>query len=394
MIPEAGRPCVVIAVNALCGGGAERVAVDLANEWSRRWRNYAADVILLVGRKQGPYVEEVSSDVVLLEVGIDAWRVIPTVSFVWEVRALLRGYRPLAVISHLHGMNRMMLWSRKLGAFRSPVVAVEQNNVAQRIARAGHGRLEAMYHKWETRWLYGSAHAVVGVSPGVADSIVEELAVDPARVKMIFNCVDVENVRAAASTPPEHEFVARFLKLPRPIVMGVGRLIQQKAFIDLIRAFAQLPEGLRGSLAILGEGPLESELRAEAQKLGVGENVHFPGFMPEPWWFLCESDLFVLSSHWEGFALVVIEALACGTPVVTTDCPYGPRNFITDGENGRLVPPGDILALADAMQDVLSEPQLRGLWSDRSAVVVERFTPAEAVESYARVAGVPLDHPG
>jgi glycosyltransferase involved in cell wall biosynthesis len=141
-----------------------------------------------------------------------------------------------------------------------------------------------------------------------------------------------------------------------PVIVGAGRLQQQKDFPTLIRAFAQLNRARPCRLLLLGDGRERSVLEALIAQLGIGTDVQLPGFQHNPYPFLARADLFVLSSAWEGSPNVLTEALALGTPVVATDCPSGPREVLDDGRFGRLVPVGDADALLHAMADTLDAP--------------------------------------
>jgi glycosyltransferase involved in cell wall biosynthesis len=139
-------------------------------------------------------------------------------------------------------------------------------------------------------------------------------------------------------------------------VLGAGRLTAQKDFATLLSAFALAKERQPLRLIILGEGELRDPLQALASELGVAPEVRFPGFVENPYAFMSRSRVFVLSSAWEGFGLVLVEAMACGTPVVSTDCPAGPAEILEGGKYGRLVPVGDAIALAEAILATLAGP--------------------------------------
>jgi glycosyltransferase involved in cell wall biosynthesis len=164
------------------------------------------------------------------------------------------------------------------------------------------------------------------------------------------------------------------------VILGVGRLTRQKDFFTLVRAFAELRRRRRARLIILGEGEDRAGLEALVAELGLGDDVALPGFRDNAPGYMARSSLFVLSSAWEGLPTVLIEALAVGTRVVSTDCPSGPREILQDGRLGALVPVGDAPALAKAMEDALdrADPPLP---SEDLAV----FTLDAAVDHYLRL---------
>jgi glycosyltransferase involved in cell wall biosynthesis len=155
-----------------------------------------------------------------------------------------------------------------------------------------------------------------------------------------------------AEAPSPHPWFTESL----PVIVGAGRLTPEKDFPTLIRAFARFRKTQPARLIIVGEGPLEAPLRELTVSLGIAEDVDFPGFTPNPFAYMQRAALFVMSSAWEGSGNVLVEALALGVPSVSTDCPFGPRETLADGRYGSLVPVGDDVALAEAMQKTLAHP--------------------------------------
>jgi glycosyltransferase involved in cell wall biosynthesis len=165
-----------------------------------------------------------------------------------------------------------------------------------------------------------------------------------------------------------------------PVILGVGRLTVQKDFPTLIRAFARVRQKRNARLLILGEGELRSELNALVAELGLQADVALPGFVENPFVFMRHASLFVLSSAWEGFGNVLVEAMACGMPVVSTDCPSGPAEILQNGKWGRLVPVGDVQALSEALLATLEESTHPDVAARAAECSVDR-----AVEGYLRV---------
>jgi glycosyltransferase involved in cell wall biosynthesis len=346
---------VLIAVETLGGGGAERVALDLVEHWPPGH----ARPVLLVGSLRGEYVDTVPVGVHVIEVGVPS-SPRRTLRFLRQLKANLAGYNVVGVVSHMTGMNRMMLRAQLAGIVRAPVVAVEHNNFLFNSGISQMAWLRALLLRSETGFLYRRAHAIVGCSEGVSTQIGEIFGIDPVRLRTIVNPVDRRFLRKATISAE----VSAWLKgLARPILVSVGRMVAQKGFDDLIRAFAMLPEG---TLVILGEGPLRAELFGLAQSLGVADRVVMPGFLSAPEQVLQAADLYVSASHWDGYPLTLIEAYASGLPVVAGDCDFGPSEIVRPERPGRLVRSGDIAALADAIVDCLKH--------------VRRFTPGTVVD--------------
>ena len=166
------------------------------------------------------------------------------------------------------------------------------------------------------------------------------------------------------------------------MIVGVGRLVPQKDFGALIEAFAQCRRnGLRARLMILGEGPERPLLEATVRELGITSECRLYGFCMNPLAIMARARLLALSSRYEGFGNVLVEAMGCGTPVVSTDCPHGPSEFLDGGRYGRLVPVGDGAALARAIAEAVSAPVRRATLIERAA----NFSLSESVQGYERV---------
>jgi glycosyltransferase involved in cell wall biosynthesis len=234
-------------------------------------------------------------------------------------------------------------------------------------------------------WVYSKASRIVAVSQGIADETREFFGIAEEKIETIYNPIDLPQITAAAERDPEDHFVDEFKRLKKPVILSVGRLSAQKNQALLLDAYAQLPGSLRGTLLILGEGKLREALEAKAHALGIHDEVSMPGFVPNPWWYMKQSDLYVMSSNWEGYPMVLLEALACGIPVVATDCEHGPSEIIQGEAFGALVPVGDATALANAVAERLAggKPQPNAevgafLSKYRPGLVAQRYIDAVA----------------
>jgi len=219
-------------------------------------------------------------------------------------------------------------------------------------AYLGQHRVRPVYLKNLIRFTYPLASGVIAVSQGVKDDLCRLGNLSEKRVKVIYNpaAIGISPVRESSDTSDRlwgEGFTFHLL--------AVGRLSVEKDFRTLIKAFSLLPKSLKAKLIILGEGSSRKELEELVMQFGLTERVALPGFVVDPYPFFRSADLFVLSSEWEGFGNVIVEALECGLPVVSTDCPSGPSEILEDGRYGRLVPVGDHVALAAAMVKSLSE---------------------------------------
>jgi len=206
------------------------------------------------------------------------------------------------------------------------------------------------------RFQYRSMDRIVAVSAELACALADDLGIDAGRIVTIPNGVDVAAIEAAAAAPAAHRF---FAEGAPPIILGIGRLSRQKNFEGLVRAFARLRAARPARLIVLGAGGARRlrRLKALAKRLGVGDDVDFAGFVPNPAAILARASLFVLSSRWEGASNVILEALACGCPVVATRVPTGVAEVLGAGGIAPLVPAGDDRALAEAMSGRLDRPR-------------------------------------
>ena len=225
------------------------------------------------------------------------------------------------------------------------------------------------------RALFPDAAHVVAVSNGVADSIAEGIGVPRSALTTIYNPVVSPELDALKSQTPDHPW---FTDNGPPVILGCGRLIELKGFTVLIKAFARLVERQQCRLIILGTGPQREKLESLIARLNLQGKVSLPGHTDNPFAFMSRAALFVLSSRTEGLPTALIEALACGCPCVSTDCPSGPAEILQGGAVGPLVPVGDHAALANAMARMLARPPDKGKLFARAGF----FSAGRAVKMY------------
>jgi glycosyltransferase involved in cell wall biosynthesis len=217
---------------------------------------------------------------------------------------------------------------------------------------ARRGRLERALQRASMRHLYPRAAVVLVPSVGAADDLAAFAGLVRERITVVPSPVFGRRLEALAAEPPQGPPGPDAV----PTVLGIGELCARKDFATLIRAFARLRAERPCRLVILGEGRQRQPLEALVRELGLAADVCLPGFVANPYPQLARAALFVLSSRCEGLPVALIEALACGTPAVSTDCPSGPRELLQGGRVGALVPVGDIDALVAAMTATLEKP--------------------------------------
>jgi glycosyltransferase involved in cell wall biosynthesis len=335
------KPKIAMYLPNLGGGGAERVAVYLANGLAER--GYPTTFVL--GEATGPYLADTSPDVRVVEL-----KRRHTTTSILPLARYLRREMPAVLFSHLDYVNIGALAARALARVNTRVVPIVHMTYSQ--AQAHQRVRRARFVGTAMRWLYPRAARVVVVSQGAADDLVRSIGVPNRLIRVIYNPVITPRMKQLSQQPPSHPWLAPGSP---PLILGIGRLTRQKDFATLLRAVAILRKRRDCRLLILGEGEERPALERLVQELQLTEIVALPGFVENPYGYLGRCALFALSSAWEALPTVLIEALAAGASVVSTDCPSGPAEILHKGQFGRLVPVADSEALAQAMQAALAE---------------------------------------
>lgn len=322
------------------GGGAERVALRLAQDWVAA--GHRVDLLLL--RAEGRLLELLPPEVRVIDLG--AGRILGAIL---PLARYLRRSRPDAVQASMWPLTIAAIIGGRLARTRARIVVSE--HIALSKQYGGGGALGSAFLTKSIAWFYPLADARVAVSESAADDLARLSGISRASVDVIYNPVP-----QPAPEPSHLPDIEALWGSGGARILTVGRLGAQKNQALLIRAFARVRRTRAARLMILGEGPLRAELEQVAAAQGVAGDVVFPGFALDPWPFYASADLFVLSSDYEGFGLVLVEAMQCGLPVVSTDCESGPREILDHGRYGALVACGDEEGLANAMSAALDRP--------------------------------------
>lgn len=296
---------------------------------------------------------------------------------------------PLA--AYMKARKPQVILANREPAVRALILAKQWTRTSTRTAvRVGMPISVALGRRsWLKRWIrrgfirycYRRADTIIANSGDVAKDIVDETGLHPGRIALLPNPTVDDAIYSRARLPVSHPWLA---DKEVPVITAVGRLAPQKDFLTLLRAFALLRRERTCRLLILGEGKQRTVLAQEAERLGITKELSMPGFVDNPFAYLVRSDLFVLSSAWEGSPNVLIEALALGVPSVAADCGSGPREILADGRYGPLVPVGDAQAMARAMAQVLESPLPREVLEE----AVEPFRTQKAVRRYVETLGL------
>jgi glycosyltransferase involved in cell wall biosynthesis len=358
---------IAIYLPNLAGGGAERVMVNLAEGFCER--GYHVDMVL--AKAQGPYLKSLSKEINVID--LDAKSVFFSLAALVNY---LKENKPKTLYTALGHTNIIAVLAKKLARVSTAVV-ISVHNVTPPYLRtfSKENLLQRFYPVF-----YKQADAVVAVAKGVAEDIAKKANLAAKDVTVIYNPVVTPIMFEKARAEVPHKW---FEAGQPPVILGIGRLTEQKDFPTLISAFALLRKQQQAHLLILGEGEDRPSLERLAKSLGVEQDVYLPGFVDNPYAYLAKANAFVLSSIYEGLPTVLIEALALGTPVVSTNCMSGPSEILEEGKYGAIVPMKDIEALANAMAQTLALP--------RKAAIKEAYHPylrEVATDNYLRVAGL------
>ena len=332
---------ILFAINSLAGGGAERVLTTLLRASEGWCEHYDLHLALL---DDEPRAYPVPNFVNLIQ--LDArFRLLPSLL---QMRALVRSLQPDASLSFLTRANVANAFA--MAGSGKPWLISERVNTSAHLG-TGRGALAA---RTMVRMAYPRAHRIIAVSTGVVADLVENFGVSRARIVAIANPIDHDSIERSAGEPPA-------FRPDGPFIAAAGRLVPNKNFSMLIDAFAKAD--LPAHLVIFGDGPERGALEAQAQSLGIADRVHMPGFVDNPFAVLTRSQLFAMPSNAEGFPNGLVEAMACGLPVVATNCASGPSEILAglaredvdgpmDLDCGALVPPNDADCFADALRRV------------------------------------------
>ena len=338
---------ITIFIPSFRGGGAERAMINLANGLCESYlrRGIKIQVSLLVVDDSGDYRDEVNPLVPL--------RSLSRSRALWSFFGLIKFYnvqRPDVVISSMPHLNVLATFARGFSTTRPKIIVTERNTYSE---LRKHGSYKDRFLHMFVKRSYLSAEAIVAVSEGVADDLCLQFSFERKDIHVIYNPVVTDQIfeRLAGDVDPRisHDLIMS------KFVIAMGSLEERKGFDTLIRAFYAVTKTDDSvNLVILGEGSKRRELESLIARLRLQTRVFMPGFVTNPFPILKNAQVFVLSSVVEGLPNVLIQAMACGVPVVATDCPSGPQEILEGGKWGYLVPVGDANSMASAILEQLS----------------------------------------
>lgn len=365
---------LAIFLPTLLIGGAEKVAVEIANALS----DDGWSVEILVMDARGPLANELSDKIQIKSIGASSYR-----QAVARLAKIYDSDRPDIVLSTLYINNVVAIAAKMFSRYKPRVIAGAHNSFRFKITRPDNWKDKFLLYPLSFLFL-PYADATIAVSQGVADELMRMLRLKKKRVHVVYNPVVTPELIEKSHDPLEHPWLRKGRSFET--LISVGRLVEQKGFDMLLMALAEVRRSRDVRLIIIGDGPLHASLVELATSLQIRKYVDLLGSRSNPYKYVSRADLFVLPSRWEGLGNVVIEALACGCPVVATDCNFGPREILEGGRFGYLSAVNDPAALSAAILAALNEP----LTSHRKSPIFLRqranyFSREASVEGYKSV---------
>ena len=333
---------IATVLEDLEGGGAERNLTNLMNQLVDK----GMEIDLVLVKMEGVFINELSPKINLVNLKAKSvyFSLLPLVKY-------FKNNKPSIILSSLDLMNMITLLAVRIAGKNTKSIIRVANMVSIQIRNPLKKTTEKIFMKYIYPW----ADHIIAVSKGVAQDLSQYAGISQDKITVIYNPVITKDLYIKMEEKPDHIWI---INNHNNIILAVGRLTQQKNFPNLVRAFQIVREQIDAKLILLGEGELRGELESLAAKLGIKDHVSLPGFVPNPYTYMKRASVFVLSSDYEGLPTVLIEAMACGCPVVSTDCLSGPNEILDGGKYGKLVPVKNAELLAQAVLDTLDgEPK-------------------------------------
>lgn len=358
---------VTLVMPGLDIGGVERVMLQLAEGLTQNGINVDLVVINTAGKMRNDVPKEVQL------VDLNAPRVLLSIP---QLIKYLLNIRPDVIISAKDYQNIIVLIAVKLSGIVTKVIVTTHVDVS--VDWKQDSGFKQKFIKHLVTLCYPWADHIVAVSSGAADGLASMTGLSRSKIKTIYNPIITQKLFELADEAVEDKI---FMQENPPIILGVGRLTKQKDFETLIRAFFLILQVRNARLVIIGDGGERPRLENIIRELGLEDNTYMPGFVDNLYAYMKRPAVFVLSSAWEGFPTVLVEAMALGTPVVSTNCPSGPSEILEDGRWGPVVPVGNQDALAKAILYVLEHPLPKDALMKRA----KEFSSKRSVENYMQL---------
>jgi len=339
MITDSDRMHFAFFLPTLACGGAERVFLHLIQGLLSSGHN----VDLVLTRAGGPLLSAVPPGAQIIDLSCTR-----TIYSLFKLTRYLRDRRPDVLISSLNTNNMIAAWAGKLAGGKTRVFIRQANTLSMTLKTMNRGTRRLFLLLIRCSYLF--AEGIIVVSKGVAEDLHQLMRLTEGRVRVIYNPVVIPS---PAEANEETYGMDWFAPGCPPVILGVGKLEAQKDFATLIHAFNRVRKERQAHLLILGDGSKRQVLEGLIEELGLAGLVRMPGFVHDPYIYMRRAKVFVLSSAWEGLPNVLLEAIACGCPVISTDCPSGPNEILEHGRWGEIVAVGDEKGMATKICSIL-----------------------------------------
>ncbi len=351
-------------------GGAQRVIINILKYINRE----RFEIELALFNSEGEYKSTIPEDISYHDLKAKRGRYA-----ILSLAHLIRKIRPNLIFSTLIKVDEAVNFAVKLAGDSTKIVLRSSNFLSKKL------KVEPFYTALLCRWSYKHGDRIIATTREMRDDLHCKLNLPLGKIKVIPNPIDLEMIRNLSKEPVRNSWSKENSIRNYKLIITMGRLTEQKGFPYLLKAFKEVRDKLQARLVILGQGKRKSDLESLSENLEIDKEVKFLGFQINPYKYIANSDLFVMSSLWEGFPNAIIEAMGCGTPVVSTDCPSGPKEIIANGKSGLLVPPKDYQALASGILQVLTNKKLAGKLAKSGLERVKDFEVKRIIKKYEQL---------
>lgn len=365
---------ILIFIPSLAGGGAERTIINIMKYIDKNMFNVVLVMVNenIKNNNKHEYIDLVPEDIEIkyLNCKLSNYNVFKIIS---RLSKTIYNEKPDLIFSTTIKANIIAIVAKLICKVKIPIVVRESNN-----------RTEAgitILGKLITSYLYKKSQHIISLSKGVKLDLVNNFKINKNNITVIYNPIDINEISKLSLETVDDILIDNSCK----IIIASGRLVEQKDYPTLLKAFKQIQREINCKLLILGKGPKEEELKQLCKELNIHNDVVFLGFKYNPYKYMSISDLFILSSRWEGFGHVIVEAMAVGTPVIATNCKSGPSEIIKNEYFGKIVDVGDYDMIAKNAIEILTDRNMRQELSKKSLERSKDFDAQEIVKQYESV---------
>lgn len=349
---------ILFVIPSLVGGGAEHIITNIITHLD----NKKYEISLVLFEKKGPYLSQIPDYVEIYD--LKKRNRYSFFKLILLLSSLFIKLRLNTVVSFMTYTNVLVLIAKFISCCRFNLVISVRNYLSHDILNVRFRRIRSFSYKF----LFNHADFVVVPSKAMKQDLEKNFNVIQRKIKIVYNPIHLNKLMKL-----KEDEIKNIRIKEKSFLLTVGRLTKQKGYPHLLRAYSSIYKEIDEILILLGTGEDEEKLKSLADDLGIQDRVQFLGFQKNPYKFMNRASIFVLSSIWEGFPNVLLEAMACGVPVISTDCSSGPRELITNGKNGILVPSEDEEKLAGAILTLLKDENLRKKLSEEGKKRAEDF---------------------